>query len=234
MPDRAPRRAPAHALPAILIGLLLVASLAACGTTPEVPGQEGRIQGSGDVVTDLRDLPPFTRVSIAGGFKVIVGESDQQEVGVAAQQNLLEAIRTEVVDGQLIVTIPTPGVNATEPMSITVRAVTVESLALSNGAVGYLEHTGSDLNLDVSGGAQVTAIGDAPDLHLTASSGSHAKLGELVADNAQVNLNDGSAAELNVTGSLTGLADGGSTITLTSTPSTVSVERKNGATIQGG
>jgi hypothetical protein len=234
MPARALRRALVHVVPAILVWLLLAASFAACGATPEVPGVEGQVQGTGDVVTDIRDLPPFTRVSVAGGFKVILGEGEQQQVSVGAQQNLLEAIRTEVVDGQLIVTIPTPGVNATQPLSLTVRATAIDSVALSNGAVGYLEHTGGDLNLDVSGGTRITVIGTTPDLRLTASSGSHAMLGELEAQDAQVNLNDGSAAELNVAGSLTGVADGGSTIQLTAAPAMVSVETKSGASIQGG
>jgi hypothetical protein len=234
MPARALRRAHRHAVPAILAGLLVAASLAACGATPEVPGDEGLIQGTGDVVTDIRSLPPFTRVSIAGDFKVIIAEAAQQEVSVAAQQNLLDAIRTEVVDGQLIVLIPSPGVNATQPMSLTLRMTAVDSVALSNGAVGYLEHTGGDLSLDVSGGARITAIGSTPDLTLTASSGSHAMLGELEAQEAQVNINDGSAAELTVADSLTGVADGGSTIQLTTKPATISVETKSGATVQGG
>lgn len=234
MPARALRRALHHVLPALLVGLLLAAAVSACGATPDVPGEEGQLQGTGDVVTEFRDLPPFTRVSVAGGFKVIIGEADQAEVSVGAQQNLLEAIRTEVVDGQLIVTIPSPGVNATQPMSLTLRTDTIESVALSNGAVGYLEHTGGDLNLDVSGGAQITVIGDTPNLRLTASSGSHAMLGELQAQDAEVNLNDGSAAELTVQGSLSGVADGGSTITLTASPAQVDVETKSGASIQGG
>ncbi len=234
MPARALRRAPAHALLALLPGLLLAASLGGCGAKLDVPGEGPGVQGEGEVVTDLRDLPPFSRVSVAGGFKVVIGEADEQEVSVAAQQNLLDAIRTEVVDGQLIVMIPSPGINSTEPLSLSLRMTQVDSVALSNGAVGYLEHTGGDLNVDVSGGAQLTAIGTTPDLTLTASSGSHAMLGELEAQDAQVNLNDGSAAEVHVVTALTGVADGGSTLQLTSQPASVSVETMSGATIQGG
>ncbi len=190
--------------------------------------------GTGDVVTEFRDLAPFTRVSVGAGLKVIIGEAAEQEVKVGAQQNLLPAILTEVVDGQLIVTIPSPGVNATQPMSLTLRMTQVESVALSAGSVGYLEHTGAALNLDVSGGAEITVIGDTPDLTLTASTGSHAKLGELVAQRAEIMVNDGSSAELNVVTALTGTADGGATVTLTRKPAQLSVATSSGATIQGG
>ena len=90
-------------------------------------------------------------------------------------------------------------------MSLTVEIPVLESVALSAGAVGYVEHTGDELNLDVSGGAELTAIGNTPDLRLTATTGSHAKLGELVAQVAEISLNDGATAELNVVSSLTGI-----------------------------
>jgi hypothetical protein len=234
MHSRAPRRAIFRLALALVPAILLLPLLAGCGATPEVPGPSGIILGTGDVVTEFRDLAPFTRVSVGAGLKVIIGEAEVQQVTVGAQQNLLPAIRTEVVDGQLIVTIPSPGVTATQPMTLTLRMTQVESVVLSAGSVGYLEHTGAGLNLDVSGGAEITAIGDTPDLTLTASTGSHAWLGELVAQRAEIVVNDGSSAELNVVTALTGTADGGATVTLTHKPAQVTVATSSGATVQGG
>jgi hypothetical protein len=231
MPVRAPRRAVTRLLPviaALLIGLVL----AGCGApSSEEPAP---VEGTGEIQTELRELPPFTRVSVAAPMKVIVGYNAEPSVSLAAQGNVLMVIRTEVVDGQLIVTIPSPGVEATQPMAITIRLPALESVALSAAAVGYVEHTGSGLNLDISGAAQLTAIGDTPDLRLNASTGSHAKLNELVAQYAQVSLNDGSTAELNVVTSVTGTATGGSTVILTGDPAQVTIEATSGATVQGG
>ena len=233
MPSRAPRRAATRLLPALIAGLLLVMALAACGAPP---GEEGAdaVEGTGEIQSELRELPPFTRVSVAAGMKVIVGYNAAQSVSLAAQGNVLTAIRTEVVDAQLIVTIPPPGVEATQPMAITIKLPALESVALSSGAVGYVEHTGSGLNLDISGGVELTAIGDTPDLRLNVTTGSHARLDELVAQYAQVSLNDGSTAELNVVTSVTGTASGGSTVILSGSPAQVEIEATSGATVQGG
>lgn len=233
MRSRAPRRALSRLALALVPAILLLPTLAACGATPDVPGADGTTVGTGDVVTEFRDLAPFTRVSVGAGLRVIIGEAAQQQVTLGAQQNLLPAIRTEVVEGQLIVTIPSPGVTATQPMTLTLRMTQVESVALSAGSVGYLEHTGAALNLDVSGGAEITAIGDTVDLTLTASSGSHARLAELVAERAEIEVNDGSSAELAVVTALSGTADGGATVTLTRKPAQVSVATTSGATVQG-
>jgi hypothetical protein len=223
-------RAPAALL---LASLLAVPLLGACGTAPTASGDDVLV-GTGEVMTDVRELGPFTRVSVAAGLKVTIGEADAQQVTVQAQANLLPAIQTVVRDGQLIVTVTSPGISTSEPLTLTVRMTAVESVALSAGATGYVEHTGEALNLHVSGGAMLTAIGETGDLRITASSGAHAKLGELIAQDAQVAADDGAAVELTVVRSLTGSADGGATIVLTSKPAQVDVATSSGATVQGG
>jgi hypothetical protein len=235
MSSRAPRRAVSRLVLAIAAALVLAPVLAGCGVLPPGASQATGLVGEGDVQTEIRELPPFTRISVAAGMKVIVGAATEQKVSVAAQPNLLPVIKTNVVEGQLIVTLDAVGgVTASKPMSLTVEIPVLESVALSAGAVGYVEHTGGKLGLDVSGGAEVTTIGTTPDLRLTATTGSHAKLGELVAQVAQISVNDGATAELNVVNSLTGVADGGSTVILTSKPATVDVKTTSGATVQGG
>jgi hypothetical protein len=235
MPSRAPRRAAPRLVLAAMAALVLAPVLAGCGVLPPLASAGAGVVGEGDVQTETRELPPFTRVSVAAGMKVIIGAAAAQKVSVAAQSNVLPAIKTEVVEGQLIVTLVAEGgVTTTKPMSLTVAIPVLESVALSAGSVGFVEHTGGKLLLDVSGGAEITGIGTTPDLRLTATTGSHAKLGELVAQVAEISINDGATAELNVVTSLTGVADGGSTVMLTSKPATVDVVTTSGATVQGG
>jgi hypothetical protein len=234
MPARAPRRAIPSLCLAAVLATCLAAVLAGCGLIPPQASQTTSAVGSGEVQTELRELPPFTRISVGAGLKVIVGAAPEQSVSVSAQPQALPAIKTDVVDGQLVVTIPPPGVSVTQPMSLTVKLPALESIALSGGAVGYVEHTGHKLNMDVSGGAEITAIGDTPDLTLVVSSGSHAKLGELTAQVAEIAVKDGSNAELTVVTKVSGTADGGSTVVLTSKPAQVDIASTSGATVQGG
>ncbi len=234
MPARAPRRDAPRVVLAIVMAVGLVPVVAGCGIIPPAAQQAATVVGTGEVQTETRELAPFTRISVGAGLKVIVGAATEQEVTVAAQGNILPAIRTEVTDSQLVVTIPSPGVSTTEPMSLTVKVPTIESIALSAGSVGFVEHTGGAIYVDVSGGAQITAIGDTPDLKLVTSSGSHAKLGELVAQYAEISVKDGSSAELTVVTRVSGTADGGSSVVLTSKPAQVDVTATSGATVQGG
>ena len=234
MSSRAPSRAAHRLVLAAALALGLAPVLAGCGIIPPMASEPATIVGSGEVNTEPRELAPFTRISVGAGIKVIIGAAAEQQVTVAAQNNLLPAIRTEVVDGQLIVTIPAPGVTATQPISLTVKIPTLESVALSAGAVGFVEHTGGNLLVDVSGGAEITGIGTTPDLRLVTSTGSHAKLGQLTAEYAEISVKDGSSAELTVVTKVSGTADGGSSVILTSKPAQVDIETTSGATVQGG
>jgi hypothetical protein len=235
MPVRAPRRTLIRLAATAVAAVLLVSALAGCGVLPPGGSPQAGIVGEGEVQTEARELPPFSRISVAAGMKVVAGEEATQSVSVTAQPNILPAIKTEVVDGQLIVTIEAEGgVSTTQPMSLAIKVPGIDSVALSAGSVGYVEHTGGDLYLDVSAGAELTAIGETTDLRLSASTGSHALLGELAAQDAQVLVNDGATVELNVIGTLSGTADGGSTVILTVKPATVDVETSSGATVQGG
>lgn len=234
MSSRAPRRAAPGLILAAAMAIGLAPVLAGCGLLPSSDSTGSGIVGSGEVQPEVRELAPFTRISVGAGLKVIVGAAAEQSVTVTAQGNLLPAIKTVVTDGQLIVTIPAPGVTSTQPMSLTVKLPELASVALSAGAVGFVEHTGGTLNLDVSGGAEITAIGTTPDLKLVTSSGSHAKLGQLTAQYAEVSVTDGSTAEITVVTKVSGTADSGSTVILTSKPAQVTIETTSGATVQGG
>jgi predicted small lipoprotein YifL len=235
MPVRAPRRAAPRPAIVAVAALLVASALAGCGALPPLGSPQAGIVGEGEVQTEVRELPPFSRISVAAGIKVIAGEEGTQSVSVSAQPNILPVISTEVVDGQLIVTIDAEeGISTTQPMSLTVKVPLIESMALSSGSVGYLEHTGGSLLVDVSAGAELTGIGDTTALTLNASTGAHAKLAELVAQEARITINDGSTAELRVTGTVSGTADGGSTVILAAKPATVDVATSSGATVQGG
>ena len=234
MSSRAPRRAAARRLLAAALAIGLAPVLAGCGLLPSSEPAGGTIVGSGEVQPEVREFAPITRISVGAGLKVIVGAAAEQSVTVSAQGNLLPAIKTVVTDGQLIVTIPAPGVTATEPMSLTVKLPALESVALSAGSVGFVEHTGGTLNIDVSGGAEITAIGTTPDLRLVTSSGSHAKLGQLFAQSAEISVTDGSTAEITVVTKVSGTADGGSTVVLTSKPAQNTITTSSGASVQGG
>ena len=231
MPARAPRRV-VRLLLAIAATAAVAAVAAGCGDVSWEP-EATPVTGTGALTTDDRTAGEFTRVSVGAPMKVVVRAGPETKVTLEAQQDLLPLITTQVVDGQLVVNVPRPGIVSNEPITLTIVAPAIASLALSGGAIGYLESMGDALSLDAAGGSSITAIGKAKELALATSAGSKVELAELAVENAKVTMSDGSTATLNVSSSVTGVASGGSTLILTQPPAVVSVETSGGATIQG-
>lgn len=232
MSTRAPHRA-ARLLLASLAAVALTGLLAACGDVSWAP-EATPVPGTGNLVTEDRTTGDFTRISVGAGIKLVAKAGAEKSVMLEAQENLLPLITTDVVDGQLVVNVAPPGITTTEPVTLTVAAPDIESLALSGGSTGFLESVTDTLNLDAAGGSTLTAIGTLKELTLATSAGSHADLEELVADTATVTMSDGSSAKLSVTSSVSGTASGGSTLVLVKPPASMTVAVSGGASVQGG
>jgi hypothetical protein len=229
---RAPFRA-IRLLLAIATAAVLTGLLSACGDVSWAP-EPTPVPGQGSLVTEDRTKGDFTRISVGAALKVIAKQAAETKVTLEAQENLLPLIKTEVVDGQLVVNVPPPGITTSQPITLTISAPRIESLALSAASTGYLETAADALKLDAAGGSTLTAIGSAKDLTLQTSAGSHAELGDLKARDAKVTLTDSSSAKVNATASVSGTASGGSTLVLTQVPPSMGVTTSGGATIQGG
>jgi DUF4097 and DUF4098 domain-containing protein YvlB len=85
----------------LLIVLLAVAILASASTVQagdwfsKMFGRKG-IRGSGDRITQERDLPEFTRIENLGPFDVFVESGPRQQVRITFDDNLIDLIETEV------------------------------------------------------------------------------------------------------------------------------------------
>jgi len=62
-------------------------------------GSGERVNGSGEIVSESRDLGTFDGIALAGGFKVLVRQGNGGKVELKADKNLLPLIETKVIDG---------------------------------------------------------------------------------------------------------------------------------------
>lgn len=76
----------------ILICILLI-SLTAC--------TKDTIAGSGTPTSEFRNVAKFTKVSSEGVFEVTITQGDQQSVEITADDNIIQRVKTEVVDNEL-------------------------------------------------------------------------------------------------------------------------------------
>jgi hypothetical protein len=132
----------------ILLGIVGVFLLSACQM----------VRGSGDVVTETRDVSNFDSVALKGSGDVVIDQSGGESLTIETDDNVLQYVTSEVSGGTLILGFE-PGTTNISPTKL-IFAVGVDDLvgARVDGSgditAGSLET--DSLDVDISGSGNVT------------------------------------------------------------------------------
>lgn len=121
------------------------------------------INGSGPVITQDRDVAEFTEIDLYINATIHYTQEDTTMLEIRAQQNIADAIITEVIDDKLIVRVP-DGTNfkSFSPIHIYVSSPMVNTYFLpGNGAIetaGSITLDNADLFISGSGNISFAGI----------------------------------------------------------------------------
>lgn len=191
------------------------------------------VRGNGEVVEDSREITEkFTMVSASEGIDVYVSQSDEFQINIEADENVMDLIGTEIKNGKLrIHAIKSIG-RATKKVYVFLPEIT--SLSSSSGAdllaktpiksnkIKLNSSSGADMQVEViateviadcSSGADIKLSGEANVLHADASSGSDIKARNFIAKICHADASSGADISVQVSESLTAEATSGADIT---------------------
>ena len=199
-----------------LVGGVVLANLSAFGRIGakgfDVSFNFGRVSGSGNVVTQTRDLRDFSSISVSGIFKVEATAQKDFRVEVQADDNLMQFIKTEVRGGVLHIEAE-KGLKATGPIIVRVSASAFDNVAatgVTNVSVKDLKN--ERFGVDTSGKSHVTVDGLATDLDIDISGASEVDAGSFAVETATVDASGASSVTVNVSRQLNADASGASKI----------------------
>ncbi|MDP1827832.1 MAG: DUF2807 domain-containing protein [Archangium sp.] len=198
------------------------------------------VVASGTVTTTTREVPAFRRISIASGITA-TASAGSRALSIKADDNLQPLIETFVEDDTLIVRLkPMTLVGPVRTMDATISNDAFEALDASGGSHVTLPATpvtrfpisasggsvvdvtglsSADFTVDASGGSRVKVSGAATSASASASGGSDLEFTAVPLESLRVDASGGSTVKARVSGSLTGSASGGSTLTIVGMPS---------------
>ena len=144
------------------------------------------IPGSGVAKTEQRTVDDFHAISASGTAAVNVVVGQEKSVTVTFDDNLLELLRTEVVNGEL--RIYTDGsYNTKAGLDIQVTVPELDSVTISGvSTLTAANVSGPSFKVNVSGVAKATVSGEVEDLAVSTSGTSKANLKDLIAKNTTV------------------------------------------------
>ncbi len=142
-----------------LISAILGLALTACtinGVSIDIPGQ--RINGSGDMQTETRDVTGFTRVDLQSIGNLTITQGSEESLTVTADDNLLPYIVTKVVNGTLEISArPNVSIDPTRTIEYHLVMKTVEGVQLSGfGNINSEGLKGTDLEVKLSGSGDIS------------------------------------------------------------------------------
>ncbi len=175
------------------------------------------VAGSGDIVTEEREVGSFRSISIGGGVDVelVVDPSAVQSVSVTYDDDLLDRVEPRVEGDVLIV-----------ELSGIVNVI---------GSGRFVSITMSEVDtIEASGGSDLTATGETDSYQLNASGGSDSDLSGLIASFVAVSVSGGADARIFASESAVGKASGGSDITVLGNPAQLNISTSGGADVKSG
>ena len=148
----------------------------------------GSIRGSGDVVTETRDLEAFDGIRVESVANVHITMGDTQKVEIEAEDNIIDLIDLRVRRGRLIISMDDDhSIDTDEGIHINITMPTLRDLELDGvGSFEALDLNEEDLTIDVGGVGSVELEGKVDKLDLDVSGVGDVDLRDLVAQEARV------------------------------------------------
>lgn len=202
-----------------LLALLLAVTGPGC-----IIGFDGS-RGSGDVVSELREVDDFDAVSIDGLAKATVIVGAEKKVRVRGDDNLIGFVRTRVSRGRLQVDVDPVFATDSEPLSVTIYTPELTSLELGGAVATKVSGLdGGDLDLVASGATHVSLDGNVACFGAELTGASSLDGADFSAQCADLSASGASTIELAVSESLRVSLNGASSLVVHGTPRILSQE----------
>jgi hypothetical protein len=194
------------AAPVVVVASMVLAGLAGCGSSG--------VTGDGPVQTETRKADAFTQIEVSGGISVTARIGSSYALEVSAQENILPFIAIDV-EGDTLRIRSTESYSTSEGVEVAVTTPALVGISMSGGSQGRIEGLDAErLDIELNGGAAVTATGTATSLALNMTGGSRASLENLAATTITLDLSGGTTATVQASDRVSGSASGGSRVSV--------------------
>lgn len=203
-----------------LVALLGILSLSACSVMPI-----RTVRGSGNVITETRDVAGFDRITMSGIGTLYIEQGDEESLVIEAEDNILSYLESNVRASTLELGVQTPGLNlrpterieyhltvinlreveASGTADIIIDSMVSEDFEIEISGIGDVtvnSLTADSVRTDVSGAGDVYLAGTVVDQEIHLSGIGDYEAGDLQSETAELEMSGSGSAEVWVTESL--------------------------------
>jgi Putative auto-transporter adhesin, head GIN domain len=178
-------------------------------------------QGSGVAATQTRDLPAFAAIDLAGTNEVAVVVGGKQSVVVHADDNLIEAVITQVHGGVLVID-NTGSFTTKSPMRVDITVPMLDTATLTGTGIVRIDGVkGKQFNALLPGSGVLRLSGIVDRLDATLGGSGDMQLENLIARDARVDVPGSGRLQVHATDQLRATVAGSGAIFYRGNPSSV-------------
>ncbi len=226
----------------IIVGVLVGIGLLCCGggfaiwklkmepAIEDLQAQFIGVEGSGVALTETRDVASFKRIRLEGStdVQVVVGAATQS-LTITLDDNLMELLQTEVVNGTLVISekekFRSKLVELMGAGLIEIEVPALDGLEIVGmGDATVIGIAGALFELDVQGMSDVMLAGKTEDLFITVDGMGDVDASELVSSRAKVSLSGSGDIDVHATESLDATVEGMGDVTYSGDPGDVKTD----------
>jgi hypothetical protein len=161
------------------------------------------VEGSGNVITESREVSGFNEIVLGGSGRVLVEVTGTESLTIEAEDNIMPFLETRVSNGSLRLDA-SRSISPTVEIVYTITAATLDGLIISGSGIVEAEAVdGTDFRADISGSGDVDVEGTLSGLLSVSISGSGEFDGEsLTGPEGRVDVSGSGNAVVNVTDAL--------------------------------
>lgn len=119
----------------------------------------GLVRGSGNVITETRQVSGFDQVEVHGGGNLYLVQGNSETLEIEAEDNIMPYLRSRVINGTLILDFDdteNKSFNTTRPVNYYLSMVDIERMAISGGGdINAEDIITSSLKTEISGGGDL-------------------------------------------------------------------------------
>ena len=182
---------------------------------------KNNIQGSGNIISESRELNNFTSIILLGSIDVNIKTSESNNCVVVADDNLIPYIKTEVVNNKLNISL-NESYSSEEKLVVNINTPNYDEVSLSgSGNINILDFKNNNLSLNISGSGNITGNGEVETLVVKINGSGNLMSKEIKSKSATITINGSGDAEVFASDSISAKINGSGNIKYFGNPENV-------------
>ena len=180
-----------------------------------------KIKGSGNIISESRELNNFTSIMLLGSIDVNIKTSESNNCVVVADDNLIPYIKTEVVNNKLNISL-NESYSSEEKLVVNINTPNYDEVSLSgSGNINILDFKNNNLSLNISGSGNITGNGEVETLVVKINGSGNLMSKEIKSKSATITINGSGDGEVFASDSISAKINGSGNIKYFGNPENV-------------